>query len=158
MSSFLIVNHNLHSGSNWIWTSFAKICLILWTIRNSVFPNSKSKFAKSVRNFHLGLNFKVVSILFRKQDELPKIAHSKSFFFYPQKSVNETIEDNTKLVEQLIDECKRLARQCDELKVKLSPWIFTLMDEIFLIFSHYQSQNYWEYQVQLKNKKVEFMK
>jgi len=43
--------------------------------------------------------------------------HEKLFFFYPQKSIGETNEGNKKFIEQLIDECEKLARQCDELKV-----------------------------------------
>jgi hypothetical protein len=39
--------------------------------------------------------------------------YDKSFFFYPQKTINENNEENKKL----IDECEKLARQCDELKV-----------------------------------------
>ncbi|CAF2120518.1 unnamed protein product [Rotaria magnacalcarata] len=48
--------------------------------------------------------------------DISKSTHTKSFFFYPKKSMNETNENNKKLIEQLIEECKKLARQCDELK------------------------------------------
>ena len=42
----------------------------------------------------------------------------KLFFFYPQKTIGENNEANKKFIEQLIDECEKLARQCDELKVQ----------------------------------------
>jgi len=47
--------------------------------------------------------------------------HDKLFFFYPQKSINENNEGNKKLIEHLIDECEKLARQCDELKLLPEP-------------------------------------
>jgi hypothetical protein len=50
--------------------------------------------------------------------------HDKLFFFYPQKSINENNEGNKKLIEHLIDECEKLARQCDELKVNHHILIF----------------------------------
>ena len=54
----------------------------------------------------------------RKLNESLKTQGNKTdkfFFFYPQKLINENKED----VQKLIDECEKLARQCDELKVKL---------------------------------------
>ncbi len=44
--------------------------------------------------------------------------HEKLFFFYPEKSIGENNEDNKNFLEQLINECEKLSRQCDELKVK----------------------------------------
>ncbi len=61
-----------------------------------------------------------MSWLFRRLNDSVKIQankHEKLFFFYPQKSIGETNEGNKKFIEQLIDECEKLARQCDELKV-----------------------------------------
>jgi hypothetical protein len=53
--------------------------------------------------FHRGLADSVNKT--NKQDKL--------FFFYSQKSMN----TDTKYIEQLIEQCEKLARQCDELKV-----------------------------------------
>ncbi len=56
-------------------------------------------------------------LFFRRLNDSVKIQgnkYDKYFFFYPQKSIN---EGNKKLVEQLINECEKLVRQCDELKV-----------------------------------------
>ena len=39
--------------------------------------------------------------------------YEKLFFFYSQKSIYENNEENKKL----INECEKLTRQCDELKV-----------------------------------------
>ncbi len=49
--------------------------------------------------------------------KIPASKFDKLFFFYPQKTIGETNEGNKKFIEQLIDECEKLARQCDELKV-----------------------------------------
>jgi hypothetical protein len=77
----------------------------------------------------------------------------KSFFFYPQKSINENTDQKKKLIEQLIDECEKLARQCDELKVNhyLTFDIFILK---FISSSYYPNQNHREPQVQPKMKLV----
>jgi hypothetical protein len=77
----------------------------------------------------------------------------KSFFFYPQKSINENTDQKKKLIEKLIDECEKLARQCDELKVNhyLTFDIFILK---FISSSYYPNQNHREPQVQPKMKLV----
>ncbi|CAF3419279.1 unnamed protein product [Rotaria sp. Silwood1] len=47
--------------------------------------------------------------------------NNKSFFFYPQKIINKTKEENKRFIEHLIDECKKLSRHCDELKLLPEP-------------------------------------
>lgn len=44
----------------------------------------------------------------------------EKFFFYPQKIFVDHPEQYKNIVEQLIDDCEKLTRQCDELKVELS--------------------------------------
>lgn len=44
----------------------------------------------------------------------------EKFFFYPQKIFTDNAEDHKNIVEQLVDDCERLTRQCDELKVNNS--------------------------------------
>jgi hypothetical protein len=56
----------------------------------------------------------------KNQNDSLKISGNKFdklFFFYPEKAIGENNEGNKKFIEQLIDECEKLARQCDELKV-----------------------------------------
>jgi uncharacterized cysteine cluster protein YcgN (CxxCxxCC family) len=79
--------------------------------------------------------------------------HDKSFFFYPQKTINENNEENKKLIEQLIDECEKLARQCDELKVNHTISCYLLMIEL-IYCSYYQNQNRQQHQVRQIMKKV----
>ena len=58
--------------------------------------------------------------MFRGLSDSVKIAGNKFdklFFFYPEKAIGENNEGKKKIIEQLIDECEKLARQCDELKV-----------------------------------------
>ncbi|CAF1301336.1 unnamed protein product [Rotaria sordida] len=57
----------------------------------------------------------------KEMNDLFKNTHNKSFFFYPQKMINETKEENKKLIEQLIEECKKLSRHCDELQLLPEP-------------------------------------
>ncbi|CAF3559144.1 unnamed protein product, partial [Rotaria sp. Silwood2] len=57
----------------------------------------------------------------QEMNDLFKNTHNKSFFFYPQKMINDTKEENKKLIEQLIEECKKLSRHCDELKLLPEP-------------------------------------
>jgi len=76
--------------------------------------------------------------------------YDKSFFFYPQKTINENNEENKKL----IDECEKLARQCDELKVKYFIRFYFIMNEFVHCISYYRNQNHQKHQVRQRKKKV----
>ena len=41
----------------------------------------------------------------------------EKFFFYPQRIFTDNADEHKNIIEQLIDDCERLTRQCDELKV-----------------------------------------
>ncbi len=69
----------------------------------------------------------------------------KFFFFYSQKSIyNE---------QNLIELCEKLARQCDELKVKYFIRFYFVINE-FVHCSYYQNRNHQKHQVRQRKKKV----
>jgi hypothetical protein len=86
--------------------------------------------------------------------KIPASKFDKLFFFYPQKTIGETNEGNKKFIEQLIDECEKLARQCDELKVNDQRKFSILRLSSLFYSSYYQNQNHREHQVQLNKEKV----
>lgn len=68
----------------------------------------------------------------------------EKFFFYPQKIFTDNAEEHENIVEQLIDDCERLTRQCDELKVNnLSKCIIYSNSS-----SYYHNRKRRKYQVQ----------
>ncbi|UJR37177.1 hypothetical protein I4U23_029885 [Adineta vaga] len=56
-----------------------------------------------------------------QSSNIQQIQHEKLFFFYPQSLIYEDNESNYKSIKQLIEQCEKLARHCDELKLLPEP-------------------------------------
>ncbi|CAF1003091.1 unnamed protein product [Adineta steineri] len=98
---------------------------ILFRTAQITYEQHSNRLASSYEQYAIQY-LQTIKTILKKQDlnescKIQELKQDKLFFFYPQKSIYENNDINKKLIKQLLEECDKLTRQCDEIKLLPAP-------------------------------------